>query len=159
MASRDPKGKERIAHRCLLPLVLRWPPNLVLLHLACYEYISAPRPSNQYDLQIQYTHNYTTLPHLSKWKPMLKTTTILIMDEHADLACITETWLEEIEGGKLKLTAFCTPIFLIQHQPRRCRKDIERRYRETRKSRLILSWIKRITTCTLLMRCGVIINL
>lgn len=40
----------------------------------------------------------------------------LIMDEHADEICITETWVEGLEG--VFLLALCPPGFLIHHQSR-----------------------------------------
>uniref|UniRef100_A0A803SN06 Reverse transcriptase domain-containing protein n=1 Tax=Anolis carolinensis TaxID=28377 RepID=A0A803SN06_ANOCA len=40
----------------------------------------------------------------------------LILDERADLACITETWLDE--AGGVNLTQLCPPGYAVQHQPR-----------------------------------------
>uniref|UniRef100_A0A803TC32 Reverse transcriptase domain-containing protein n=1 Tax=Anolis carolinensis TaxID=28377 RepID=A0A803TC32_ANOCA len=40
----------------------------------------------------------------------------LILDEHVDLACITETWLDEMGG--VNLTQLCPPGYSVQHQPR-----------------------------------------
>ncbi|KAF7245399.1 RNA-directed DNA polymerase from mobile element jockey [Varanus komodoensis] len=66
--------------------------------------ISRPSGLTMLLLNARSVHNKTSLIHY------------LIVDEGADLACITETWAGE--GADVSLSQLCLPVFLVQHRPR-----------------------------------------